>query len=179
MVMYYEKYKNLKEENYIFTYTGTLNFKDVIMLKELIERILLIQDAGNKQRRKIINIIIEALQNSYLHGQSQSKDQESGGQDCLVLLGKEKESYFIVFGNYIKKSSMAILEHKLEALSGMEMEELRQVYLETLDKGEITQKGGASLGLLKMFLDSGKDSTYQFSSVDDEYSFFSLKLNVA
>jgi hypothetical protein len=177
-IEYYQKYKELKKENHIFTYTGSLGFKDVILLKELIEKILLAQSAESKQKRKVMNILIEALQNIYLHGETHANNHDHPGQDCMLFLGKEAHSYFVVFGNFIKNRALPLLEQKLEQLTEMDIPTLRGLYLRTLDKGEITNKGGASLGLVKMFIDSGKNSFYKFDPVDEEYSFFSIELKV-
>ena len=175
---YYQKYKELKKEQYIFTYTGALNFKDVILLKELIEKILVIQSAGTRQKKRIINILIEALQNSFLHGESQTTSPEQVSLDCMLLVGKEDNTYTIVLGNFIKISAIPMLKEKLDKLIDMDLQKLKSFYLETLDRGELTEKGGASLGLVKMLIDSEKNSSYHFYPFDKEYSFFSIELRV-
>ena len=60
----------------------------------------------------------------------------------------------------------------------MEINEIRVMYLETLNRGELTEKGGASLGLVKMFIDSGKKSFYRFDEIDELHSFFTIELIV-
>lgn len=175
---YFTKYKELKKDKYIFTYSGALEFKDVILLKELIEKILVIQSTGIKQKRRVLNILIEALQNSFLHGDNHHYNAENSSIDCMLLIGKEDGAYFIVLGNFIRNEAVPLLREKLDKLIHMDMSELRGMYLQTLDRGVITTKGGASLGLVKMFLDSSKNSTYQFHPFDEAYSFFSIELMV-
>ena len=177
-IEYYQKYKELKKEKQIFCYSGAMHFNDVILLKELIEKILLVHDVENKQRRKLINILIEALQNTYIHGAGRIDASEKAGQECMLLLGKENQDFFIVLGNLIKKERVRELEEKLQKLIKMEINEIRELYLETLNKGELTEKGGASLGLVRMFIDSAKNSYYKFDEVDEYHAFFSIELTV-
>ncbi len=173
---YYKKYLELKRDNHVFTYTGPLSFDDVVLLRQLIEKILELQEVENKQKRKIVNIIIEALQNIQLHGVS--IDSDKSRRECFLFLGKENGYYILLIGNFVENKLINHLKEKIEALKHLSIPQLKELYLSTLDRGEISDKGGASLGLVKMFLDSSKNSNYDFNQVDDEYSFFTLEMKV-
>ena len=175
---YYQKYKDLKKDNYIFTYSGNLKFSDIILFKDLIEKILEMQSAENKQKRRIINILIEALQNIYCHGELQLNNLDQS-DDCLLLLKKENSIYHIVIGNFIKNSAIENLKTKLDNLNKLEIPDLKKLYREILSKGELTGKGGASIGLVKIFMDSSKNIAYEFKEIKKEHSFFTLEIKVS
>jgi hypothetical protein len=50
--------------------------------------------------------------------------------------------------------------------------------MEMLDRGEITDKGGAGVGLVKMFMDCKKNVSYSFYEVNEDVSFFAIELRV-
>ena len=178
-MQHYQKYKELTKNNEIFTYSGPLNFHDVIHWKELIEKLLIQQNVENKQKRRIINILIEGLQNIQLHGEPDKAVLVGSVRTCLILLIKELDEYVLIFGNYIKKNERRGLEEKIVTLENLNQAALKQLYMQKIEKGEITEKGGAGLGLIKMFLESNKNTSYSFQSINDLHSFFTLELRVS
>ena len=174
---HYQKFRDLKREHHIFSYTGPLGFEDVISLHQLIEKILIIQKTDVRQKRRIVNIIIEGLQNIQLHG-AKGAENNSVGKDCLFMLGKKQDVFFLVLGNFITSDIIDVLKAKLEELNHMDMAHIKALYMEILEKDEINSKGGASLGLVKMFMDSNKNFKFNFHKVDDQYSFFTFELNI-
>ena len=174
---YLQKYIDLRLENHIFTYTGNLNFQDVILLKDLIENMMVLQNADNKLKRRVVNILIEALQNIHKHGRKRENHPDSG-YDCLLRVCRDDTDYILVSGNYVHKCSLHVFRNKLHKLDTMSVPELKQLYLEMLDKGEITDKGGAGVGLVKMFMDCNKHVSYSFYDVSEEVSFFAIELRV-
>jgi hypothetical protein len=177
---YYTHFTDLKKENHIFTFTGPLCFEEVVLFRELIEKILNIQTADNRQKKRVVSILVEALQNIQKYGQEDKNQQhQREGKDCLVMLAREESSYILVFGNFINNVSKSTVENKLVKIISLELPALKELYLQILDQCEITPSGGASLGLIKMFLDSEMNSDYSFHEIDEEYSFFTLKLKVS
>jgi hypothetical protein len=174
---YFQKYKDLRKENHVFTFTGNLNFQDVILLKELIEKLMVLQNADNKLKRRVVNILIEALQNIHNHG-GKGTNNPDAGYDCLLRVCKDYDGYILLSVKYVYKSSLEVFLKKLQKLDYLNLPELKQLYMEMLDRGEITDKGGAGVGLVKMFMDCKKNVSYSFYEVNEDVSFFAIELRV-
>jgi hypothetical protein len=66
----------------------------------------------------------------------------------------------------------------LEYVNSLEKEQVHSLYLEILDKGEISNKGGAGLGILRVLKDSGSKLDFNFQEIEENRSFFSMEIKV-
>lgn len=177
-MQYYPKYKEIIKDNLIFSYTGLINMDVIAQLLQLTETTLITNGIQNRQKKSIINILIEGLQNILYHGENQTKSGSDTAKECLLMLGKEDDAYFIIFGNFILNNQVALLQTKLNKLTSLNSDELKHLYLQTLDNEEFSPKGGASLGLVKIFLDSKRQTSFDFEKINNEFSFFTLQIKV-
>ena len=95
------------------------------------------------------------------------------------MVGKEKEDYIIMTGNHIDKSKVQKLKDKIDMVNNMSKEELKTKYREVLNNEEITDKGGAGLGIIDIARRSGEKLDYEFKDVDNNHSYFSLRVKVS
>lgn len=177
MIGSYRKHKEIQIEDVIVSYAGALNMDIVSSVMNLSEVTLLAQAIKLKQRKSLINIVIEGLQN-VLHHTIEDSNFNGQHRDCLVMIGKEDAHLCVYIGNYIKATHIPILRQKLESLQAMTSEELHRYYLETLDKDTFPTKGGAGLGWIRIFLDSNRAVSYHFEKVNEQYSFFGFTAKV-
>jgi hypothetical protein len=62
----------------------------------------------------------------------------------------------------------------------MDAEQIQQMYLDVLDLGALSDKGGAGLGFLRIIRDSGNKIAYSFESADDnQQMFYSMEILVS
>jgi ElaB/YqjD/DUF883 family membrane-anchored ribosome-binding protein len=78
----------------------------------------------------------------------------------------------------IENEKIENLKKHLEKINSLDSEYLKKYYLEILEKGNISDKGGAGLGLIEMARKSGSKLEYDFSPVDEKYSYFYLQTEV-
>lgn len=175
----YQKYKGIRKENLILSYSGLLSNEVIAQLMRLAEATLVTHSVHTRQKRSIVNILIEALQNIHYHGDCNLSEVNSDYRDCLLMLGRVDDTYFINTGNFIKNELVSDLKDKLQKLPPLTIEELNNIYLKTLEKVTVSAKGGAGLGLIKIFIDSKKQTSYSFEKINDSYSFFTMKINVS
>jgi hypothetical protein len=134
-----------------------------------------------RRKKKFYHILVECLQNVYHHMESLQdgdvKDAEE--RTAIFMIGKGSgESYQIITGNLILRDKVADLKSKLEKINTMNPEELRAYYLETLSSTELSDKGGAGLGMIDIARKSGHRINFNFNEVSDKYSFFCLEVTV-
>lgn len=162
----------------LFGYRGSLSNDLVSALIQLVDSKLKEQEAPFRQKKSIINILIEGLQNSLFHAM-ECRNHKSGDQQCLFLLGKSGAAYTIRIGNFIEKDKQAILKNKIDKLNALDADEIQQMYLDVLDHGILSDKGGAGLGFLRMIRDSGNKIGYSFEPGENNRVFYSIEIVVS
>lgn len=135
-------------------------------------------NVGNKKKlkRKLFNILIECLQNVVKH--SDALHIEDYRKASLFILGRNKETYFVVCGNVIGNDRVATLKKKIDDVNKLNEKELKDQYGKIITENELSEKGGAGLGLIEMCRKSGHKIDYSFKLLDKEYSYFTLKLKI-
>jgi hypothetical protein len=131
-------------------------------------------------KRKVFNIMVEALQNIVKH--SSEANAQAGNlvsQSAIFMIGKQPNQYSIMTGNPIKKSATAALKKNLDDLNQLDKDGLKEMYKEVIKNTQISEKGGAGLGFVDMARKSGEPLQFDFPEIDAEYNFFCLKVNVS
>ncbi|PLX11621.1 MAG: hypothetical protein C0594_03385, partial [Marinilabiliales bacterium] len=77
-------------------------------------------------------------------------------------------------GNLVENTNIPPIEKLLKKINSLEKDELKKYYKEVLLEGEISDKGGAGLGLIDMARKSGNKLSYDFKNVSDDLSYFYL-----
>jgi hypothetical protein len=161
----------------LISYRGGANDGSIDCLLELAERKLQHQDVTNSTRKRLYRILVETLQNTYLH-----LDKEYSSKDGFPIkfsLKKEDMTYTVNAGNHVKKSKVRDLQDVLDRYNAMSLKELKAYYLYKLSKGQLSQSGGAGLGLVDILRKSGEKISYSFKPVNKDYSYFSLQVKVS
>lgn len=131
--------------------------------------------AGDKKPlvKRVFSILIEGLQNILLHGRKWDNEQQA-----LIIVAFNDKAYRIALGNLTEISEKEKLASYLDRLNGMNEEEVKTFYLETLNNGLISDKGGAGLGFITMRMKSKSLLNYQFIPVNDELMLFTISTDV-
>ena len=79
----------------------------------------------------------------------------------------------------MKNEEVEKLKTRLDKVNSLSKEELRSFYREILDNNQISQKGGANLGMIDMARKSGEKLEYHFTKVNDSLTFFDLKVRIS
>jgi len=117
--------------------------------------------------------MVECLQNITKH---QDKIKNIIGDEAgILVLQKQNERYYITTGNVIENENISNLDSLLEKVNSLEPKELKEYYQKMLVNGEISEKGGAGLGLIAMARKTGNKLLYDFHEVNDKFSYFYLR----
>lgn len=131
--------------------------------------------AGDKKTlvKRVFSILIEGLQNILIHGKKWDNEQQA-----LIIVAFNDKAYRIALGNLTEISEKEKLASYLDRLNAMNEEEVKEFYLETLNNGLISDKGGAGLGFITMRMKSKSQLNYQFVPVNDELMLFTISTDV-
>ena len=145
------------------------------LILEMSESKLRIIESRSTIVKRIVNVLIEILQNIFNHGEDFSVVDH---QSFKYSLYKRGEDYFIVTENFIKTQEEENLVFKLDAYLSMSDKDITRTYRKTLDNGGFTNKGGAGLGLINIIRRSNGNLEYNFSKVDNENSLFRMSVQI-
>lgn len=159
-------------------HSGLVN-KDVVLdTLAHMEDILEAEQVDRQRRRKLVNIAIETLQNLQIHSYPDDTNKYPGLTD--FYLTKSDGKLNIVIGNLVNNEEKIILEDKLKKINSLSDEEVKFLYGVIMKQTVVkfSAKGGAGLGLIDMKKKSGNPLGYLFQCIDDEVSYFSLRIEV-
>jgi len=161
-------FERIKEDNLCMLYSG--NFSDEITNKliELSEYNINNIDALSKMKKKASFLMAECFQNIVRHGEKYKEVPSDG----FFLTKNWGGVYYITSGNLIEKQKIENLKNQLEKVNSLSKEELKILYREVLENSEISEKGGAGLGLIEMARKSGQKLDYLFENKNDNFSYF-------
>ena len=133
-------------------------------------------ESGDKKGvvKRMFSILVEGLQNIRIHGE---RDVQGNQVSFLIVLQNE-EDYKVTFGNLIDRSNIENVSKQIETLNDMETTEVKELYLDVLSNGIMSNKGGAGLGFITMSLKSKNKIGYIAEEVSEELVFFSINIHL-
>jgi hypothetical protein len=166
----------------LLSFKGEITSDLLTSIFEIVEKKLEEIDEDPKKKKKVYNIMVECLQNLYHHMAEHqidiSEEELKKRRSALFLIAKRSDCFYISTGNYIMNENVETLKDKLELINGMSREELRAYYREILNNEELSAKGGGGLGIIDIARKSENKLEYDFKSIDQQYSFFSLAVKI-
>lgn len=125
----------------------------------------------HKLQRKTGFLIAECFQNIVRHN-------ESSIENGYFLIRNDKGVLYIASGNIISNEMIPKLTENLKHLNSLSKDELKEIYLQTLSNNEMSEKGGAGLGLIEMARKTGNKLSFDFKPVNDALSYFYFQLKL-
>ena len=176
----YELLHKMDAENVVLAYKGEINSELLEAVYGMMGKHMEEQIISPDKSKKFFHVLIESLQNVFHHQVTVPiQVRESDVSVTGFIVTKEGENiYSIVTGNYMLNENIDKLKNKLDEVNSLSPEALRSHYQQALAGSEFSEKGGAGLGIIEMARKSGNKLDYEFTKVNDEYSFFSLAITI-
>ena len=173
----YDLHRTMMSQKLILVYQGDFTQESTKSILAMAERNLDSSGEEGNIKRKVFNVMVEALQNIVKHSDELVEGQMRS-HAAIFLIGKEDNRYTIMSGNPIRKANVAGLEQKLNQINGLDKEGLKELYKEIIKNTTISEKGGAGLGFVDMARKSGEKLAFDFPEMSAEYCFFCLTVHV-
>lgn len=165
---------NQEDGSLFFTHFGVFNSTKISELTTKAENYLKEIGASKKSIKNTFNVLIEGLQNMINHGELSS----SGEQIAFFNLG-EKDNYYVMnFSNLIMNENIELIKSSIDKLNDSDPAGVKNIYLETLTNGEISEKGGAGLGIITMAMKSKNRIDYKLFSMNDKLSIITIEVRI-
>ncbi len=180
----YDLHKVMLKQSLLLVYEGEFSQEITKAVLAMAERNM---DSFGEQRKvktKVFNVMVELLQNIFKHSQSY-QEEIYGKNNAIFSLAKTDDYYFVLSGNPLFSSEVASLQERLEAINLFDSTGLKEEYKRIMKskkgvgKDGLTDKGGAGLGFIDMARKSGNKIRFDFEKINDELSFFSLRMTIS
>jgi hypothetical protein len=132
---------------------------------------------SGKSNRKISFLIAECFQNVIRHSDNLEKIENND----FFLLNKSGNAFHIFSINLVKREKVQKIENAILTINELDKDELKKMYLKELENSEISDKGGAGLGLIEIARKTNNKLIFDFTeSESGDYLFhFLTTLNLS
>ncbi len=177
-----EWYKGVDQGDVILSHYGAISPGAITIMLNEIEHAINERNEKSKLRKKVYNVMIEALQNLYHHTDDPPKNviDKFGKNFATFVLKKESDdNYSFTSGNFINKNRIKFLKDRMDQINYLNSEELKILYKLILNNDEFSDKGGGGLGLVDIAKRTGHEYNYTFNNYTDDFYFFCLTITIS
>ena len=165
-------YDALIENGIYVVYIGKFNQQITKFFSDMLESELKKECKEKITRRRVYHTIVEILQNMQRH------TEELGEGSGLFMIGRKEHVYYIITSNKIQKQNVQKLKNTLDRINEATKEKLNEMYKRQLLEGNISERGGAGLGLIDIARKTESKYEYLFLPINFELDYFVLKIEI-
>lgn len=166
-----EFHEIMNERDIMLIQKGDFSRETILPVLKIIEQNFQ-KDKSEHKNKSVYHILVELLQNI-----SKNSHVVNGRHEGIFLIQQKGQAYTITAGNYIQQSKVGVFEKKLRIVQSSSKEKLEELYDLVLlgddDNGNIP-----GLGLIDIAKESSLPIKFLFNKVDDNISFFTIKVTV-
>ena len=157
-------------------YAGDFSDEITVRLIDLSELSFTSSKGRATMKKKVSFLMAECFQNVIRHTDIDPGTGDTASYSGFFMTRNIGGNYYIASGNLIHNEDITGLQSKIDDLNNLNKQELKELYMNVLDTGSISAKGGAGLGLIDMARKSGKKLDAQFLRVNDKLTNFYLQI---
>jgi hypothetical protein len=166
----------MSESNMFLDYKGPLNFDIIdsllLKLKESKEFIQLNKITG----KRLYAMVVECLENICKH--ADLKIANNPATYSHIFARNENDSIIIVSGNPVTDFAKNNISARIDHINNSDEKSLRVMYEEKIKSDLMSDDKCAGLGFIYMALKSGNKLRYSFIPLEDDYSYFEIKITL-
>lgn len=171
-------YDVLAGDRFCFLYSGHFHDEHTASLIALGEEAQNDARAERTYRQRLSYVMVEAYQNIVRHRAALPVELERGAGRSLFLLRSHAAGDEIVSMDPVIETEVPGLKATLERIGGLDLRQLKELFLRSLQDGSRSQRGGAGLGLIEMARRSGHRLRHAVYPIDAAYRLFVLQIVV-
>ena len=161
----------------ILSYQGPLSFSTIDWLLSEFKMAAQDHDLSFKTYKKMISIMIEALENITKYSDQFPCNGDSTARFCpSCQINRNTSSIELITRNPVKKGDVDPLRSRIDNVNNQNRDELKELYKTIITNGEFTAKGGAGLGFIEMAKTTGNKLEYNFENLSKEYSLYTFRV---
>ncbi len=169
-------YDELLKNGINLVYLGEFNHEITKMFSSMAENEAITLGDSKSTKRIVYHAMVETLQNMNKHSDEIAHSSSVG--KGMFMIGKKDDIYYIITSNKVANDKVIDLSTAIEEVNNATPEELKDMYKKQLREGKLSKKGGAGLGMIDIARKTEEKLHFQFIPLDDESSFFILKVEI-
>lgn len=166
----------MRKHQFMLCYRGFFTHDLIKSILALSEKKMDIEETQASIKKKVFNVMVECLQNVCKGDESQNGGVKS---NAVFMLGKSSEEYVIYSGNIIENHRIEKLDKELDSISGMNKQELKDLYLSLISNADDQNDSKIVIGILDIAKKTGNQIDYSFIKIDSKNSFFTLNTSIS
>ncbi|MCU0359338.1 MAG: SiaB family protein kinase [Bacteroidia bacterium] len=169
----YSFYKTLAQDNFSLIYLGEFNDKLTY------EFLLLNKASGGESgtiKKRVFFLMNECYQNIIRHSDTSEAKAQGLNHPMMFLVRNINDAYYIGSSNLIDNGIKDSLSSKFNSVNAYSIEELEEVYKNSLMNNNLSAKGGAGIGLIEMARKTNYPLEFAFDDLNGSFSMFHMQL---
>jgi hypothetical protein len=149
-------------------YLGDVNEGVSNAISSKLEKILERKIQSRKALKRIFYVFIEAIQNIRIHSFTDDAHQVQTG----IIVYTQAKNICTLVVNVVSHEQAALLATKYGEINEITQDALKAKYLDILKNGEISEQGGAGLGIITIAMRSTLPIAFEIIKIDDKFALF-------
>ncbi|MFC2080690.1 SiaB family protein kinase [Bacteroidota bacterium] len=170
----YDFYASMKAHEIRLVYEGKVTHQITKAFIALAEAQMEEHEEASRVQRTVFHVMVECLQNMSRHADEYESGESLYSGKGIFLVSNTDKAYCITTGNAIANDKIPDLEEMLDHVNSLDTEELKDLYMNQMKKGRISDKGGAGLGFIDIRRKTREKLDFHFLPITDKVSFFLL-----
>ena len=166
----------MEKSEVLINHYGPLSYEEIGFLLNKMTSLLERYNFGITIRKKVYAAMVESLENIYKHQDVIKGSNNYQPKFSLVL---ENNAVDLTCSNSLLKIKTKRLKERLEKVNQLDKAGLREFYKEVILGENVTQKGGAGLGIINIAKVTENKLEFTFDDIDEQYAYFTLRIKVS
>ncbi|GIV38589.1 MAG: hypothetical protein KatS3mg033_0389 [Thermonema sp.] len=175
---------DMKMEQIILCFHGKLNNEMIQYFIKIMDLNLIQCEVRKVQRRRIISVMIESLQNVIHYNARLQEEANEVEQHTYFIFyhsstGQEAPVYRLLVSNPVKEAHIQNLKARLETIKKQAVDSLHEEQLKILEhksvKADENQHHGAGIGLIDMARRCYGNFDYNFYDFNNNFKYFTIQ----
>lgn len=162
----------------ILEHKGEVAFKTIDLLLAKLKALPAYKAINMTDRKRIYSIFVECIENINKHTIPNSVSVKENDTEPYIYLISQETEFVISTGNVIRKELIDPLRNRLEQINHYDKKRLKASYTDIVNKEALSEENGSGLGLITIGLKAKNKIHYHFTSLNDQYSYFEMKISV-
>jgi len=169
----------MKSYDVIINHKGEIDLNDIDVILLKLKNYIQDNKLDIVTRKRLYTLAVECLDNIYKH--ADTKDHAPAlisEYPPRFIIEKIGDDFMLHTGNIILDANKDKITHKINKVNNHNQEEINKLYKRALMHAEISEKGGAGLGLIVMARSTGQKIKYDFENIDGKFYYFAMQLTL-
>lgn len=167
------------EEQQIVIHSGHIDNEIVENLLSSVKSEFQRMDLLTLYKKKVYAIVVECLENMHRHCDRICNTTSSDNCVTAFEITRFDNAIVIACKNSILNKNIPKLKERLDYVNNLSRSQIKSFYKETILNANITEKGGAGLGIIDMRKTSGNKLIYSFEPIDTLFSIFKFVVKIS